>query len=191
MKTVLSNAYFDLETLSLNPYEADAKIILAQVRYEKMTYLINEWSKGEINLIKKLNHLFSEFPEYTPVITYNGAFDFNYLFGRINVLKFTNKEKIIIHDNFTRGIKHCDLLQFDGGYFVKLFKVARKYGFPLQSKYDGSHIKELYKNKQYADILEHGLEDIKILEKLVMKTDIADRFLKTEILNWTQRKWKR
>ncbi len=191
MKTMLSNAYFDLETLSLNPYVPHAKIVLAQFKYEGESYLINEWSKGETSLIKKLNSLFAQLPRYTPIITYNGGFDFNYLLGRMNVLNFSDEEKIIMHDNFIRGVKHCDLLQFDGGYFVPLFKIARKCGFPLQSEYDGSHIMELYKNKQYAEICVHGLEDIEVLEKLVINTNIADRFLQTEILTWTQRMWKR
>jgi uncharacterized protein YprB with RNaseH-like and TPR domain len=191
MKPVLLNAYFDSETLGLNPYVPNAKIVLAQLRYNGDNYLIKEWEHGEKGLIKELQELFESLPQYTPVITYNGGFDFNYLIGRINCLDFDILTKIAMHDAFIRHIKHCDLLQFDGGYFVALFKIARKYGFPLQSKYDGSHIEGLYKHKNYDEIIEHGVEDIEVLEKLVESTDLANRFLRNEILSWTERKWKR
>ena len=191
MKPVLSNAYFDMETLGYNPHEPKAKIVLAQVRYEGENHLIEEWRMNESNLIRKLFKIFLTFPKYTPVFTYNGGFDFNYLFGRISNLKFDVFTRIAMHHVFLMNIKHCDLLQFDGGYFVPLHRIARKNGYPLQSKYDGSHIERLYKNKDYDSILEHGIEDIEVLEKLTENTILANRFLRDEILTWTERKWKR
>lgn len=189
MKTPLSNAYFDLETLSLNPYDANAKIILAQLKYNGQVHLLKEWELGEFALICELAKLFRLFPKYTPVMTYNGAFDFSYLMGRVTIKCSYFAEKY--HDIFMRNIKHCDLLQFDNGYFVPLWKICRKMNMPLQSRYDGKHMQKLYEKKEYDCIIEHGLEDVEILEKLVTETDIADRFLKTEILNWNERKWKK
>jgi len=134
------NAFFDLETLSLNPYVDGAKIILAQIKYGDKIELIREWDFGEKALILRLAKVFSGFPRYTPVFTYNGGFDFNYLIGRINQLfeQDVNKEKY--HKIFIQNIKHCDLLQFDGGYFVSFYKLCNKYGMPLESRYDGKHM---------------------------------------------------
>lgn len=185
------NAYFDLETTTLNPYVNEAKIILAQVRYNDKSYLFKEWELGEKDLIYKLGDLFNTFPKYTPVVTYNGGFDFNYLISRINLLDFDILQKSLIHHDFIQNVRHCDLLQFDNGYFVPLWKICKKHDMPLQSTYDGKHMRKLYEMKEYDYIIEHGLEDIEILEKLVKLTNIADRFFNVQILTWEERRMKK
>lgn len=187
----MMKVYFDLETLSLNPYSTDAKIILAQVKYGIESKLLKEWEIGEENLIVELIGIFSRFPKYTPVFTYNGGFDFSYLMGRINQMDLSREFKEEIHDVFIRNIKHCDLLQFDNGYFVPFWKICKLYNMPLTSEFDGKMMGKLYEDKNWDKILEHGLEDIEALDRVVSNTNIADRYLKTEILTWKQRKERR
>ena len=88
--------YFDTETLSLNPYSFEAKLIATQIGtcingcFE--SEICCEWNNitGEIGLLKGINKRFNMLPRFTPVFTYNGLFDIFYILGRCHVLKLDN-----------------------------------------------------------------------------------------------------
>jgi len=167
--------FFDIETTSLNPYSDESKIILAQVRRNGVTHLFKEWELGEKQVINILLNEFCKLEKYEPVITYNGSFDFHFIMGRINELGYDIYQKETMHHIFTT-IKHCDLLQFDNGYFVSLEKICNQYNIPVTYKAYGKHMKKLYEKMEWEKILLHGEEDLILLEELIEKTDIYHRY---------------
>jgi hypothetical protein len=175
--------YFDTETLSLNPYSFEAKLIATQIGTCINGYFESEicceWNNitGEINLIEGINKRFNILPKYTPVFTYNGLFDIFYILGRCHVLKLDNIYSSLLQ-RFMDGFKHCDMMQFDNGYYVSMDRVCKAYNIIADSPYSGKDIKDLYDRKDYKNIIAHGKDDIKRLYRLVNETDLADRYYK-------------
>lgn len=188
-KEKLMKYYFDMETTGLNPYDPNAKILTAQVRDDEgTTCIFTEWGFGEKVLIDRLTLLFKDinFDEngkrtYNPVFTYNGAYDFNYLMGRITQI-FDNEKVRMLHDIFIRGTKHCDLLQFDNGYFVSLSRLCREYDIKMECKYLGKDVYNLYQKGEYEHICDHAKDDIDALWKLVTFHGFDERFLRKPTL---------
>lgn len=189
--------YFDTETIGLNPYSVDAKMVTAQITDDNGNEIVlKEWELGEMELLMELKKIFnninfksdkSEFyiKTYNPVFTYNGAFDFNYIMGRVNMLF----DSLIIsdyHDILIRGTKHCDILQYDNGYFVSLAKLANEYDIKFECEYNGSHIQALYNDKKYDFIVAHALDDIRVVKCLVNKHGFGDRFINVSVLDKTR-----
>ena len=76
------------------------------------------------------------------------------------------------------GFKHCDMMQFDNGYYVSMDNVCKAYNIKADSPYSGKDIKDLYDRGDYKNIIAHGKDDIKRLYRLVNETDLADRYYK-------------
>lgn len=185
--------YFDMETIGLNPYDLGAKILTVQVQDdEKNVWLFSEWEFGEKTVIDRLTLLFKEINfdkngerTYNPVFTYNGSFDFHFLMGRITQL-FDLQKMVMLHDIFIRGTKHCDLLQFDNGYFVSQFKLCKEFGIVMDCEYLGKDIYDLYQKGEYSHIIDHAKDDINILWKLVNAFGLDERFLRKSVLEKTR-----
>lgn len=175
--------YFDTETLSLNPYDSDAKLITTQIGTYINGYFESqvccEWNKysNETRLIVKLEERFSLLPKYTPVFTYNGLFDIFYILGRCDIL-YLNDIKYNLITRFINGFKHCDMMQYNNGYFVSLDKICQAYGIISDCDFKGKDIKRLYNEKDYDNIIAHGRDDVRRLYRLVNETDLADRYYK-------------
>lgn len=178
--------FFDTETLNLNPYHLDNKMVLAQIGCledgELKIYIFKEWELGELNVINSIIMMFESVPKYTPVFTYNGLFDILYLIGRCNMLNKSFKEMGDISSLFTSNLKHCDLMQYDNGYLCSLDRVCAKYNVSSKCIYKGKDIYKLYMNKEWDKIISHGEDDIERMYKLVTQTSIADRFYKISLL---------
>ena len=141
--------FFDTETLSLNPYADDAKLITTQIKVNGTMTVLKEWDIGEVNLILELISRFDAFAnnfknrKYMPVVTYHGLFDILYIFGRMNVLGFSEFDVQKAMELFMT-IKHIDLLQYDNGYLLSLNAVCMKYNINPECIFDGSDIHRLY-----------------------------------------------
>jgi hypothetical protein len=181
-----SSIYFDTETLSLNPYHANARIVLAQFGKEVngvfTSRVFKEWELGEVNLIKCVCTEMMQSAKYTPIFTYNGMFDILYIAGRMNVLGFSDDDIGSFINVFTGIVKHCDMLQFDNGYFVSLDKICDHHNIYAECQYSGRDIYKLYMDAKFDDIVAHGIDDIKRLYKLVHETSLSDRFLNISVL---------
>jgi uncharacterized protein YprB with RNaseH-like and TPR domain len=180
--------YFDMETYpAFNPHHKDAKIILAQILVENklQPIILKEWEIGEKKLISELYEIFSKLPKFTPVVTYNGEFDFRWLSMRIGTLFEDREEREKMYYPIFMKRKHCDLMQYNKkfkyntyGSFVRLEDVLKKYNIKMKSPYRGSHMKELYDNKDYRGIIEHGIDDVVCLEQLLKISNVSDRYFK-------------
>ncbi|MGD0384431.1 MAG: ribonuclease H-like domain-containing protein [Thermoguttaceae bacterium] len=175
----MSKIYFDTETTSLNPHNKEAKLLTIQLGIERKDGLqlivFSTEFNTEFEVINKMNMLFKE-DRFTPIFTYNGLFDILYLMGRCDELG--NKA---LHGNiiqlFNSHLKHCDLMQYNNGYFMSLDSVCLEYGIKGKSKFSGKDVYSLYRNDMFNDIIEHGKDDIMRLYRLVHETTLADRFL--------------
>jgi len=173
--------FFDTETLSLNPYADDAKLITTQIKVNGTMTVLKEWDIGEVNLILELISRFDAFAnnfknrKYMPVVTYHGLFDILYIFGRMNVLGFSEFDVQKAMELFMT-IKHIDLLQYDNGYLLSLNAVCMKYNINPECIFDGSDIHRLYYEGQFNDIVAHGTDDVNRLYRLVTETPLSDRF---------------
>ena len=181
--------YLDSETLSLNPYNVNAKIITIQIgkmRKDKTlqidVYREWEYKLGESELIMDIIKRLSVLPKYTPIFTYNGLFDLFYLIGRCNKLNFDNEVIELLNTIFTSTVKHCDLMQYDNGYFISLDKLCIQYKIDSKCVFKGKDINMLYEKKDYNNIISHGEDDIERLYRLVNETNLADRFYKIQVL---------
>lgn len=181
-----SSIYFDTETLSLNPYHANARIVLAQFGKEVngvfTSRVFKEWELGEVNLIKCMNTELMQSAKYTPVFTYNGLFDILYITGRMTMLGFSEKEIGDFIGVFTGIVKHCDMLQFDNGYFVSLDKICDHHNIYAECEYSGRDIYKLYMGAEFDSIIAHGIDDVNRLYRLAHETPLADRFLNISVL---------
>jgi uncharacterized protein YprB with RNaseH-like and TPR domain len=174
--------YFDTETLSLNPYTIDAKLISTQVLFNGEMRVEKEWELGEKPLIEKLLSGLYNLEKWTPMVTYNGLFDFAYILGRMYQLSFSTQSIKDMHEALITG-KRVDLMQFDNGYFVSLDAICNKYNIPRECPYDGKDIKRLYemKEKGYDYIVAHGKDDVNRLYRLNVETPLGNRFFIDEI----------
>lgn len=177
--------YYDSETLSLNPYHPEHKMITAQIGYsvngEFESHVFKEWELGEKTLIDSVLNNFENLTKYTNVYTYNGLFDILYLLGRCVVLGKSFEELDDIASIFTSHIKHCDLFQYDNGYLVSLDKICDRYKIPSKCIYKGKDIARLYSEKEYDKIVSHGEDDIERLHALITNTSLANRFTRMSI----------
>lgn len=182
--TFLTNAiYFDTETLALNPYNKDNKIILAQFGYvindELNIITFNEWYSNEDLLLNEIFGFFRKLKKYTPVVTYNGEFDLRYIIGRLRYNNVTEKDYYNV-DEIIRNFKHCDMTQYNNGYFINMDTICNHYKIESDCKYMGHDVPNLYNEKRYSDIIAHGIDDIKRLYRLTTETNLADRFHKID-----------
>ena len=181
-----SSLYFDTETLSLNPYHVNARMVLAQFGKEIngvfTSRVFKEWELGEVNLIKCVCTELMQSAKYTPVFTYNGLFDILHVTGRMDMLGFPKDAIGDFLSVFTGIVKHCDMLQFDNGYFVSLDKICDHHNIYAECEYSGRDIYKLYQEEKFDDIVAHGVDDIKRLYKLVKDTTLSDRFLNISVL---------
>lgn len=195
--------YFDTETLSLNPYRnvvldenkndigtgstnpEENKIITAQIGYvvdgKYESFVFKEWEFGEKLLIDSVLSSIEDLPKYCNVYTYNGMFDILYLLSRCSILGKSALELSDINELITSHIKHCDLLQYDNGYFCSLDKICNRYKIPSKCKYKGKDIKGLYEKGDWYNIISHGEDDIERLHALVTTTQLANRFTRMSI----------
>lgn len=176
--------YFDTETLSLNPYTVDAKLVSTQVLFNGEMNVKKEWELGEKSLIEQLLNGLYNLDKWTPMVTYNGLFDFAYILGRMYQLGFSTQSLKDMHEALITG-KRVDLMQFDNGYFVSLNAICNRYGIPKQCEFDGKDISWLYEAKRYDDIVAHGIDDVNRLYRLSTETSLSDRFFTdvTGVLN--------
>lgn len=177
--------YFDTETIGLNPYNKDSKILTTQFIDDKGNFTIfKEWELGEKTLIEetqnffvKINYNDRNMKTYNPIFTYNGKHDFNYLMGRVNQLFDINLIRIIyetvIHDS-----KICDLLQFNNGYFVGLDSICKKLNIKRKTNFLGRDVSRLYKLFDYESISLHAFDDVNILKQLVQDYGYGGRYWK-------------
>jgi len=176
--------YFDMETTGLNPHFEDAEILTTQFMDNDGNFKVfTRWELSEKDLIEKTQNFFVDinfrqraYPTYNPIFTYNGGFDFHYLMGRIGYL-FNEKEKRVLHNTMIRYSKHCDLLQFNNGYYVSLQKLVNKHNIKRKTNFMGSDIYELYKKQEYESIVNHAYDDVNILKQLVNNYGYGGRFL--------------
>lgn len=176
--------YFDIETTGLNPYLIDAEILTTQFMDDDGNFKVfTRWDLEEKELIEETQNFFVNInfkhkthQTYNPVFTYNGEFDFHYLMGRVGYL-FNEKEKTIIHNTVIRYTKHCDLIQFDNGYYISLQKLVDKYNIKRKTHFMGNDIHELYKKQEYESIVNHAYDDVNILKQLVNDYGFGERFL--------------
>jgi len=112
--------YFDTETLSLNPYSFEAKLIATQIGTCINGYFESEvcceWNNinGEINLIESINKRFNMLPRFTPVFTYNGLFDIFYIYVSFSIFLIPvslRGELSPDHDLSAHGTSLHDLVQ--------------------------------------------------------------------------------
>ncbi len=172
-------AYFDMETIKLNGYMLDAKLLTAQYSLGgKDVVIFKEWELGERDVIISISNAFREFIKYTPIFTYNGSFDFHFLMDRADVIGFSKEEKRILHDVMIRTKKHCDLMQYGKyGEYRKFFDVCSDYDIFPQSTWRGKNMELLYINENYDGIIAHATDDIMMLVELVDKSTLGNRFL--------------
>lgn len=176
--------YFDSETIGLNPYNENAKLLTTQFLNDNNDFVVfTEWEFGEKKLIEKTQNYFVSivfkertYPTYNPIFTYNGKFDFHFLMGRVSLL-FNQNEKRIIHNTIIRWVKHCDLIQFNNGYYVSLQKLVDKHNIKRKTNYMGKDIYKLYEKEEYDSIINHAYDDVNILKQLVETYGYGERFL--------------
>lgn len=169
------NYYFDLETIGLNPFKTGAKVLTAQFLDDDDNLIIlTEWELGEHELLDQIQNIFLEINHsedlkqrsYNPVFTYNGKFDFHFYMNRCAYYQ-ERKSMGIIFDTVILSTKHCDLMQFDNGFFKGLDTIAKKHKIKRTTKFLGKHIEGLYYDEKYDDIIAHATDDVVILKKLV------------------------
>lgn len=177
--------YWDTESLSLNPYEKEGKLVTSQIGYlvdgELEINVLKEWEIGEEKLIIDTINIFRLAPRYTPVFTYNGLHDLMFLIGRMKQYDFDILDYERVHKIIVNHIKHCDLIQYDNGYLVSLDKICNIYDIKSDCVFKGKDILQLYKNKDFNNIIAHGVDDIARLYKLVNDTELGDRFYKVGV----------
>lgn len=191
--------FFDIETLSLNPYRNegikisdstlslnpdDNKIVLSQIGYiennELKIKLFKEWEIGEENLIAQTIKMLRNNYQYSMLFTYNGSFDLLYLLGRMKYYDFDDNDLAYANRTIHSHLKHCDLIQYNSGYFMTFDAVCNRYGILAECEYNGSQISQFYKDEEYCKIESHGIDDVKRLYYLTTETKLADRFYKNK-----------
>jgi len=182
----INNAiYFDTETLSLNPNKKENKMVLVQfgkiVNNKLIIETFNEWNNNEEDLLSYVINYINKLPKYTPIFTYNGEFDFRYFYARLRYNNTSDNDYYMIHEAIIK-MKHCDVLQYDNGYFVSLDTICNKYDIETENNFSGIDVKWQYEEGDYKAIISHGIDDIKRLYRLINETNLADRFYKIQVL---------
>jgi hypothetical protein len=184
--------YFDTETLGLNPYKKENKIVTTQfgeiVKNKLTIEVFKEWEIGEESLITKTLQKLCSVKKYVPVFTYNGAFDLLNIIGRMRYNDYEEEDYFNAFNILNGWIKHCDMIQFDNGYFVSMDKICNEYDIKSNCLYRGSDIPKLYELKEYDKIIAHGIDDIDRLYRLVNETNLSDRFYSLSVL---KNRWKK
>lgn len=200
--------YLDIENINLNPYLFDSKIITIQYLREKdkSPIVFKIWDMDGDTEKERENNVIASFwnvylkdtldrtgwMTWNPLFTYNGyRHDIPYLHARFSILQ-TEKNKMKRNRDFYKlfytNTVHYDLMSYDNGYLVGLRNFALQYGITMKSEYIGENIKFLYENNMHDEIIEHAVEDVLVMRKLVNEYNIGYRFTHIPILDNLHRK---
>ena len=165
--------FFDIETTTLGAYDYDAKVVLAQTLRDGELTLLPLWKMSEQDLIIKLSEIFYSLDDYEPILTYNGGFDFRYITNRISKVIGVGKSRI--ESRFRTKIKHIDMFQYSQGFMVPLSTILKIYNIRQENSEYGCVMKQMYDLEEFNNIINHGVEDVELLKKLIDKeSDFAN-----------------
>ena len=159
--------FFDIETTTLGAYDYDAKVVLSQTLRDGKLTLLPLWKMSEYDLIMELSEIFYSLEDYEPVLTYNGGFDFRYITNRISKVMGTEKSRI--ESRFRIKVKHIDMFQYSDKFMVPLSTVLKIYNIKQENPDYGCVMRQMYELGEFNNIINHGVEDVELLQDLIDK----------------------
>jgi len=157
-------AFFDIETLGLNPYQS--RLILIQLSHERSIQLWRGWETEEREMIAGFLEALDSLPRNEVVVGFNILkFDLPFIAGRLTIhhrMDCPTHQRLYDRHWF-------DLFQFLGGEYRSMDYWISKYDIRRDCPYTGRDIPLLFERGEYDKVEAHGVEDIMLCELLYNK----------------------
>jgi RNase_H superfamily len=163
-------AFFDIETLGLNPYKS--RLVLIQLCHSRCIQLWRSWEANEPEMISGFLDALDSLPVNEVVVGFNILkFDVPFVAGRLTahgMMDCTSHRRL--YDRH-----YLDLFQLLGGEYRSMDYRIAQYGLGRDCPYTGRDVPVLFARGEYEKVEAHGVEDLMLTELLYNRLTGAGR----------------